>query len=78
MKDKLLVQLMINRINGKESLKQEYPKAIEPPSLSESLLHRQAESVQQQMKRMEEELQQKMNALKNKRVDRKQLDTYYQ
>lgn len=76
LKDKLLVQLMINRINGKESLRQEYPKSIDPPSLSESLLQRQAKSVEDQMKKMEEEVKQKMGALKNKRIDRQQLEDY--
>lgn len=76
LKDKLLVQLMINRINGKESLKQEYPKSIQAPSLSESLLQRQAKSVQEQMKKIETEVQQRMASLKNKRIDKKQLDDY--
>ncbi len=76
LKDKLLVQLMINRINGKDSLKQEYPKSIEAPSLSESLLQRKAMSVQEQIKKMESEVQQRMASLKNKRIDRKQLEDY--
>jgi hypothetical protein len=67
---------MINRINGKESLRQEYPKSIDPPSLSESLLQRQAKSVEEQMKKMEAEVKQKMGALKNKRIDRQQLEDY--
>lgn len=76
LKDKLLVQLMINRINGKESLKQEYPKSIEAPSLSESLLQRQAKSVEEQMLKMESEVRMKMASLKNKRIDRTQLEQY--
>lgn len=52
LKDKLLVQLMIKKINTNDNLKQEYPKSIDPPSLSESLLQRQAESVQEQMHKL--------------------------
>ena len=52
LKDKLLVQLMINRINEKGNLKHEYPKGLEAPSLSESLLDRQANSIKEQMKKL--------------------------
>jgi DnaJ-domain-containing protein 1 len=67
---------MINRINSKDSLKQEYPKSIDAPSLSESLLQRQAKSVEEQMRRMEVEVREKMASLKNRRIDRKQLEEY--
>jgi hypothetical protein len=46
LKDRLLVNLMVNKISAKDSLRQEYPKSIDMPSLSESLLQRQAKSVE--------------------------------
>jgi|JI10StandDraft_1071094.scaffolds.fasta_scaffold1132323_1 hypothetical protein len=52
LKDKLLVQLMINRINEKDSLRVEYQKGHEAPSLSSSLIDRQAEAVKEEMKQM--------------------------
>ncbi len=64
LKDKLLVQLMINRINEKDNLKQEYAKGQEVPSLTNSLLDRQAQLVKEQLKKMELEVGEKMGGLK--------------
>jgi hypothetical protein len=43
---------MINRINEKDSLRVEYQKGHEAPSLSSSLIDRQAEAVKEEMKQM--------------------------
>lgn len=76
LKDKLLVQLMINRINEKDSLKVEYLKGHETPSLSSSLIDRQAEAVKEQLKQMELEVGEKLSGLKQKKVEKIQLDKY--
>jgi hypothetical protein len=52
LKDKFLVQLMVNTINQKGSLKNEYSKGQEAPSLSNSLLDRQTDSVKEQLKKL--------------------------
>ena len=70
LKDKLLVQLMINRINQKDNLKQEYTKGHEQPSLTNSFIDRQAESVKDQLKKLEVEVGHKMDGLKGKKMDR--------
>jgi hypothetical protein len=76
LKDKLLVQLMINRINNKGNLKQEYTKGHEVPSLNTSLLDRQAESVKEQLQKLSVEVGEKMTGLKQKKVERTQLEVY--
>ena len=76
LKDKLLVQLMINRINQKDSLKNEYSKGQEAPSLSNSILDRQAESVKEQLKKLSVEVGEKMSGLKEKKVEKVQLEDY--
>ena len=57
LKDKLLVNLMVNTIHQKGNLKNEYNKGQELPSLSNSLLDRQANSVKAQMERMSAEIE---------------------
>lgn len=64
------MQLMINRINEKDNLKQEYNKGHELPSLSNSILDRQAESVKEQLKKLDLEVGLKMQGLKQKKVEK--------
>lgn len=61
---------MINRINQKDNLKQEYHKGHELPSLSNSILDRQAESVKEQLRKLDLEVGMKMQGLKHKKVQK--------
>ena len=71
-----MVQLMINRINEKDGLRQEYPKGQDVPSLSSSLLDRQAEAVKLQLANLGAEVEGKMEGLKQRKVERGQLEGY--
>lgn len=68
LKDKLLIQIMINRINQTSSLKQEYTRGHQLPSLSNSVIDRQADFVRNQLKMLELEVGEKMMGLKEQKI----------
>ena len=72
------MQLMINRINQKDSLRHEYSKGQELPSLSSSLLDRQTHSVKNQLEKLSLEVGEKMSGLKDKKMEKTQLEKYEQ
>lgn len=76
LQDKVLIQLMINN-SSQTNLKKQYPKSIPQPTLTDSFIEKQYQIVNQYLKKLDSEVKSKMDALKQKKIEKNVIDEYY-